>query len=303
MAEASIPVDLVNPGQVFACLGFLEAADVLLGDAEGAFDWSDESNVRFHMRATGDRNPFATVLAFLANATLRAVVPAGSPNLTDRVPMEVLGPDDAFPFPDPDSAAALPAVLEGRVSDDGQRYRLLIEHWGDSRGQTRRDNVKFWAGMGGYPGAAIARDALDLVRAKWSDAVPDPFNCEAEQSNSFRFDWRRDYIAIDIGFSLNTHAGKIAAVGFPFVEVLAAVGLTNARPERIDTLDYRYGVIGGVPRSEGSPEPLLDPVFLRAGLGAAQLPLPRRCFRMQLGWPGKEGQARAIRTVVEEAIR
>ena len=28
MAGASIPVDLGNPGQVFACLGFLEAADV-----------------------------------------------------------------------------------------------------------------------------------------------------------------------------------------------------------------------------------------------------------------------------------
>jgi CRISPR-associated protein Csx14 len=36
MSEAVIPVDLFNPGQVFASLGFLEAADVLLGDAEGA---------------------------------------------------------------------------------------------------------------------------------------------------------------------------------------------------------------------------------------------------------------------------
>jgi hypothetical protein len=36
MAEASIPVDLLNPGQVFACLGFMEAADILLGDAEGS---------------------------------------------------------------------------------------------------------------------------------------------------------------------------------------------------------------------------------------------------------------------------
>ncbi len=34
MAESSIPVDLFNPGQVFACLGFLEAADVLCGDAD-----------------------------------------------------------------------------------------------------------------------------------------------------------------------------------------------------------------------------------------------------------------------------
>ena len=37
MAESSIPVDLFNPGQVFACLGFLEAADVLCGHAEGRF--------------------------------------------------------------------------------------------------------------------------------------------------------------------------------------------------------------------------------------------------------------------------
>jgi CRISPR-associated protein Csb3 len=35
MAQADIPVDLFNPGQVFACLGFLEAADIVLGDAEG----------------------------------------------------------------------------------------------------------------------------------------------------------------------------------------------------------------------------------------------------------------------------
>lgn len=38
MTEASIPVDLLNPGQVFACIGFLEAADVLLGEAMGVFD-------------------------------------------------------------------------------------------------------------------------------------------------------------------------------------------------------------------------------------------------------------------------
>jgi hypothetical protein len=30
MAEASIPVDLLNPGQVFACLGFMEAAEPAL---------------------------------------------------------------------------------------------------------------------------------------------------------------------------------------------------------------------------------------------------------------------------------
>ena len=55
MALADIHVDLFNPGQVFACLGFLEAADVLIGDAEGGFDWSDDAQARFRLTSPGDR--------------------------------------------------------------------------------------------------------------------------------------------------------------------------------------------------------------------------------------------------------
>ena len=77
MAEHAIPVNLYNPGQVFACLGFLEAADVLLGDAEGGFDWSDAANVVFRLGAAGDENPVAAVLEFLAAATPRRWAPVG----------------------------------------------------------------------------------------------------------------------------------------------------------------------------------------------------------------------------------
>ena len=77
MAERSIPVDLFNPGQVFACLGFLEAAEILLGDAEGGFDWSDEANVRFHLRAAGAEDPVSAVLGFLAAAEVRRWAPLG----------------------------------------------------------------------------------------------------------------------------------------------------------------------------------------------------------------------------------
>ena len=38
MGVSVVLADLTNPGQVFACLGFAEAADVLLGQAEGGFD-------------------------------------------------------------------------------------------------------------------------------------------------------------------------------------------------------------------------------------------------------------------------
>jgi CRISPR-associated protein Csb3 len=291
MAHASIPVDLFNPGQVFASLGFLEAAEVLLGDAEGGFDWCSEANVRFHLRAKGDENPFAVVMEFLEAARVSSVAPAGSKQSTGK--WEVLtiasAKDAPFPFPEPQSSATLPAVLS---VDDGRA--LTIDYWGDVRNKTGRDNVKFWAGVGGYPGAALARDALELVRDRIKGAIADPFSLSAPQSSSFRFDWRRDYIPMDVGFAPNEHH-ELTMVGFPLVEVLAAIGVANARPERIDKLNYRYGVIG-----IGSHGTLFAPLFLRAALGGTRLPFPQRTFRMYLGWPGQENQARCVTDVVEE---
>lgn len=109
MSAPSIPVDLRNPGQVFACLGFLEAADVLLGDAEGGFDWSDEGNVSFALRAGGERNPFEVVLEFLAEAEPKRWGPKG---YADPPPKKGKGDTDADDEPDEDAAADLrrPAI-------------------------------------------------------------------------------------------------------------------------------------------------------------------------------------------------
>jgi CRISPR-associated protein Csx14 len=285
MAEAQIPVDLLNPGQVFACLGFVEAADVLCGGAEGGFDWSDKMATRFTLRAAGSNNPVATVLAFLASATVCSVVPIHSKLTTMKpwsVPTRKVG-DGVFPFPEPDAPAVLPAVLA-----DAQGRQIEIEHWGDA---TRRDAVKFWAGAGGYPGVALARDALDLVRSSALGAVGDPFALSAPQTSSFRLDWRRDYIPVELGFSPNEH-GALTMMGFPLVELLAVIGLQNARPERRDRLTYRYG----------TPGICLPPLFFRAQLGCAPLPFPSRTFRMCLGWPGQEGQARCITDVTEDIM-
>jgi CRISPR-associated protein Csx14 len=76
-------------------------------------------------------------------------------------------------------------------------------------------------------------------------------------------------------------------VGYPFVELLAAIGLQNARPARLDPLNklvYRYGVSNAA----------LPTVFARAVLGGESLGFPVRSFQMRLGWPGQEGQARCI---------
>ena len=66
MGVAVVPVDLTNPGQVFACLGFVEAAGALLGDAVGGFDWAEPEPVRFRLTSSGDEDPVARVLRFLA---------------------------------------------------------------------------------------------------------------------------------------------------------------------------------------------------------------------------------------------
>lgn len=298
MAEVLVPVDLFNPGQVFASIGLLEAAETLLGHAQAAFDWRDKSNTCFRLRAAGDQDPVATVISFLGQAEVKSLAPSNSELRTERwsVPTHHLTADEPFPFPMPASPATLPALLECPSGSQLESTRLMITYWGDDRWSTGRDNAKFWAGAGGYPGAALARDALRLVRSRVSKSCADPFNLSAEESSSFRFDWRRDYVPIDTGFSLNSHAkGEFSMVGFPLVEILAAIGLTNARPERIDTLEYRYGVLGVL-------DDLFDPPLIRASLGGPRLPFPQRTFRMRLGWPGKENQARCITTVTEEII-
>lgn len=291
MAEASIPVDLLNPGQVFACLGFAEAADVLLGEAEGCFDWSNRDAARFHLRAGGDENPIERVLRFLSQAAVIAEAPHASPNITAWNESWGDKPDELpkgapYSSADPESPATLVAVLR---TSEGE---LALDHWAD----TVRDNVKFWAGAGGYPGAALTRDALELVRDAAVESICDPFALAVPQSSSFRLDWRRDYVPIDAGFSLNAHGGAIQAVGYPLVELLGAVGLTHARPQRLAKLEYRYGVAGT------SREVAWLPLsFLRAALGRSAMPFEVRGFHMFLSWPGKEGQARAITHVTEES--
>ncbi len=298
MAEASIPVDLTNPGQVFACLGFLEAADILLGDSRGGFDWRNPADLRFHLTARGGDNPFAGILSFLAEATVTTFAPARSSHNTNKWKIKTVEDGTgAFPFKD-----SGPDVLPACLSDSSGRS-IVIDHWGD-QGRTGRDRVKFWAGANGYPGAGLVRDALDLVRdaldlvrGRAIDHADDPFSLSAKQSSSFRFDWRRDYVPIDVGFSPNAHKSGMRMCGYPIVELLAAIGLTNARPVRRERLEYSYGVAGL------AGDELYDPILLRAALGTEKPPfpgMPFRVFTMRLDWPGKEGQARCITDVIEE---
>src|SRR5260370_32063361 len=148
MAGATIPVDLFNPGQVFACLGFLEAADVLLGDAEGGFDWSEDADVQFQLRAAGPENPFAVILQFFAESTICCYAPIGyvrpppkngiqaGDGSDDSSVMDAVRLSESFPAPGGDRMA-LPIRLEchDRVGEIG--------HWADG---SSRDQSRLYAG-------------------------------------------------------------------------------------------------------------------------------------------------------------
>jgi CRISPR-associated protein Csx14 len=292
MAQASVPVDLRNPGQVFACLGLMEATEILTGPCKGRYAYEDgRTDALFELAAPGDGNPVEKVVEFLTQSEAVAIAPPGANLTTEKWKVRTESPAGrGFPAPLPDSSATLPVRLrKGAVE-------LPIEHWLDNK-RSGRDNMKFWAGAGGYPGVALARDALVCLSClegdRLSEAVRDPFSFAAPMDSSFRLDWRRDYIPLDAGFSPNDQP-TVGMMGYPLVELLAALGLQYARPARInpgDKLAYRYHV----------SDVCLPILLVRAVLGGGDLGFPNRSFQMHLGWPGKKGQARCIINAEEES--
>jgi CRISPR-associated protein Csx14 len=279
MARAEIPVDLFNPGQVFACLGFLEAADVLLGDAEAGFDWSDEAEVKFSLIAKGNQNPVQAVLEFLAEAEVEVICP----------PKDVVGPWPMRSTPSKIFPAPLRELLKSNkkgytanplplVIRDGKK-RLAASNWLEGDG---RDVLKLFAGnqvaaqlvsnmLKGQQNSVGLKQLLPKIE---SDDFRHPFDVTGPVGGRFGYDARGAWDAIRLGTSLDKQ-GVFIQVS-PAVEVLAVVGLEHARPEFPGTYEIRYSVWGEV----------LSIALARAALTAAHVMLPRnryRVFRAHLG--------------------
>ena len=312
MAEASIPVDLFNPGQVFACLGFMEAADVLLGSAEGGFDWKVGGNARFVLRADGEQNPFEVVLEFLAAAEPTRWGPIG---YVDPPPKKDEGGEDTGDGDDADETTAtgaappldlsitFPAKAGDRMAlpirfGGGNRPVVELDHWADG---SSRESFKLYAGN--RSADAIARAMLKGVRAKpskkqkadgqpgdlktkgvrqlWEEdrvaLVKTPFDVLTPMGGSFNFDPRGAWTAIDAGYSPNEHKHAIEAS--PIVEFLAAWGLENARPVEFGLRRVRYAAWGVN----------LPPMLARAALAGVlpAIPLRQFCFKLDLSGKNK----------------
>lgn len=282
MGVSSIPVDLTNPGQVFACLGILEAADILCGSAEGRFEWSETP--RFELKVQNTANPFDTVINFLSVARITAIAPDVA-GLIDCFGVATRQNGIFSPSSEPKSSI-LPMDL-----DDPQGNSIRISHWAETN-ENGLDNVKFWGGAAGYSAAARMRDLqqayLSIPEQRRKEAFKNPFDLSAKLSIGFRLEMRRDYTAIDVGFSPNDHKSTIQVVGYPLVEMLAVIGLENARPKRVNRYEYRYAAWGE----------FLPPMLARPALGMGGNFSLRR-FSMHLVQANRGGD-RAISFTSEE---
>ncbi len=264
MAQAAIPVEVFNPGQIFACMGFLEVADALLGGAEGGFDWSDGAEPCFEIDADGGQNPFEAVLEFLAKARITEIKDSGEP----------------FPGPREDGnrwKMKLPVELK---TDGGS---FVISHWAD--GSTRNE-FKLYSGnrsackiaeamLKGDPHPPQQLGLAQLWEDRRVELIADPFNVSTAMRGSFNLDPRGAWTAIDAGYSPNDQKHFVAAS--PAVELLAAMGLEHARPDQFEGREVRYGVWRG----------LLPPAIARPALGGVAVGVPIRRFRFTLDHSGK----------------
>jgi CRISPR-associated protein Csx14 len=284
---ASIPVDLFNPGQVFACLGFLEAAEALIGRAQGGFDWRNPSDVRFNLKVHDTETPFEVVLGFLVEAKIRRCAPVGytepAPKKSkkgkkaepagenDEASLEPLDLCDTFPAREGDRMA-LPIRLNGSIA--GEVRSLILGHWAD--GSTRND-FKLYAGNRSAAGIAeqMQRAIGELWRRSWEKLIVHPFDVLAPLGGSFNFDPRGAWTAIDAGYSPNDQKYPVSAS--PIVELLAAIGLEHARPQEYDVRRVRYAAWSG----------LLPPMLARAALSAVPIGVPARKFEFMLDLSGK----------------
>ena len=199
MSRSVIPADPRSPGQVFACLGLMEIAEVLFGDCRGGFDLPQAT---FTLEAAGEEPPVPAALDFVADA---ALTEGACPREDDR--------------------NARPVGLQHGV------LRFEVGHWAD---ETGRNPFKLYSGN--RSAFMIAGEMQRLVRTltkgpRRNDLLRDPWNALVPMAGSFNFDPRGGWTATDTGFSPNRHSqagGNVLAS--PTVEIFAAIGLEHARP-------------------------------------------------------------------------
>ncbi len=203
-ANITVPVDLTNPGQVFACCGLLELADRLWPGAEG---WFGRQAYCIH---TVDQSKSLSELISEIRLTVFEVG------------------DDADSEDDVSEVEALsvePICLQWK----NNTHAIHLDWWSEK-------SIKPWAGS--MKERVILRAMLDAIDPSKTDPFGDlkavlykpPTKKNPAKKEPFYFDPRRGNKShpLDSGFSPDTH--KMQAECCPALEALCFIGLQRARP-------------------------------------------------------------------------
>ncbi len=225
-ANITIPVDLTNPGQFFACCGLLELASRIDENAEGCFGENE-----FYLAAECSLQSILTIIqqSIITN-TMSSV---------QRARIEELGAmskkqREATPGLEDEKKTLeslrreLPIVFNGSVP-------LCIDWFCDDFAGGSR--FKTWAGQQSVLDIAQAMQqglhaaAIDCADALWNSIrnVGLPFNFDSELGGQGS--------ALDIGFSFDPLAGseitRIKGTCKPALELLCFIGLQRFRPSEV----------------------------------------------------------------------
>ncbi len=193
----SVPVDLTNPGQFFACCGLLELADRLWPGVEAWF-----SGNRFLIESKDRNCAIANILNGFSGATVEQIDPS-------------------------DNAAS---ALRLRVAATG----LLLNWWQDE--ETGGRQLKAWAGRQSGPlifrlmKAKVSGAAVDDPLGFSTTIFDNKDGKKKKKSISpFYFDSRRAGTSLDVGFSADEQ--QMSVNEFPVVDAFAMVGIQRFRPQ------------------------------------------------------------------------
>lgn len=278
MTRAEFPVNLSNPGQVLACVGFMEAAEFLAGAAKLGFRWKGREEPCCQLEADTEQSPVEMVLDFLTQTQGQEVAAwdhqfkekksgkAGSTALRT-------GLFESYP-----AGAVEDSALPTRLSSNGRA--VTLSHWCDT---ARSESLKCYAGN--RSATKIVNDMLNgvaketkgikqLWKEQRSSMLADPLGVVTPLKGTFNFDPRSAWSGLGAGYSPNQHGHLVEAS--PLVELLAAWGLQFTRPERLEERQFRYWVW---------QEPLA-PVLARSVFGTGRV-MDIRAFVFRLTKAGK----------------
>ncbi len=196
----SIPVDLLNPGQFFACCGLFELADRRWPDAGvcGHFEPG-----LFLLKANEGACSLARLLTEFAEAS--------------------------FDVLDTTEVAASRLQIHAP-------FALRLDWWRSDAGAGGAAHLKTWAGKQRGPTIfrlmkeAVSRAVSVGSPFDYSEAVFDSKDGKAKKKtiSPFYFDSRRERTSLDLGFSPDEQDMSVEA--YPAVDSLALVGLQRFRP-------------------------------------------------------------------------